>query len=356
MERQALHRGPVGDPRTARRRPAAQQLERGVERVARRRFEPREAVADRRPTRARRARRPRDRCGGSPASRVRPQPVRARPQPPDRAWPNTSRAAGPLIRRVLRDALDLEAVDRRAPDRSAPPCAARCRRRRARPARSATSRRCWSRGSPAGARASCSASSCSSAGSAPCSGTTSTERAGGDRRDLRRGTADLGSARQKTEHVPSGLLEGARHDRRATPSCRRVVDLERMRPAGHRDRRTAIEIRGDGVRLQRRRHHDDPQIVARQPRLPRRARGRGPRGCCARGTRRGRPSGNRRAADPAAAARSGCLRSPAAPACPAGTAARSGRASRLRGRASSRVRPRCAARSTAPRRAAAAAR
>ena len=49
---------------------------------------------------------------------------------------------------------------------------------------------------------------------------------------------------------------------------RRVVDLERMRPAGNRDRRTAIEIAGDGIRVHRRRHHDDPKIVARQPRLP----------------------------------------------------------------------------------------
>ena len=60
----------------------------------------------------------------------------------------------------------------------------------------------------------------------------------------------------------------ARRDAARDAELRRVVDLERMRPAGNRDRRTAIEIAGDGIRVHGGRHHDDAEIVARQPGLP----------------------------------------------------------------------------------------
>ena len=89
----------------------------------------------------------------------------------------------------------------------------------------------------------------------------------GDRRDFRRGTSDLGSAGQKAEHVTvrtrESTLDATRH-----AELRRVVDLEGMRPAGNRDRRTVIEIAGHGIRVHGGRHHDDSKIVARQPCLP----------------------------------------------------------------------------------------
>ena len=112
MERQALHRGAHrGDARAAHRAQAAQQLERGVERVAGRRLEPREVVRIATP-----------RQHGEDHGReidamnlclgAGPQTVRRVPQPPDRPGGDAAGAPGALIGRVLRDALDLEAVDR----------------------------------------------------------------------------------------------------------------------------------------------------------------------------------------------------------------------------------------------------
>ena len=150
MERQAPHGGAHrGDARAAHRAQAAQQLERGVERVAGRRLEPREVVRIATP-----------RQHGEDHGReidamnlclgAGPQAVRRVPQPPDRPGGNAAGAPGALIGRVLRDALDLEAVDR--PGRIVARYLVQpgVHDGTSRPARSARSRRYWWPGSRGG--------------------------------------------------------------------------------------------------------------------------------------------------------------------------------------------------------------
>ena len=96
--------------------------------------------------------------------------------------------------------------------------------------------------------------------------------------------------------------------------------------------------------VERRRHDDDPQVVARAPGLLRQARSRRRRGCCVREIRRGRSCGSPRAAGPAGGAPSARLRSRRAAACADRTAARDESASRSPRRSSSRARSQCAAR------------
>jgi len=48
---------------------------------------------------------------------------------------------------------------------------------------------------------------------------------------------------------------------------RRIGDLERMQTSGHLDDGAVREERGDGARVERRRHDHDPQVVAGDPRL-----------------------------------------------------------------------------------------
>ena len=178
---------------------------------------------------------------------------------------------------------------------------------------------------------------------------------GGDRRDLRCSTTDLGRAGQKprAHDHPFARVRARRRPPHRVAACSRsrgdAACWQRQSPDSRRDSRP----RHPRPWWRTSRRCEDRRARA-MPAGP--ARARGPRGCCARGTRRGRRSGSRRGAGPAAVWRSGSLRSPAAPVCPDRTAARSGRASRLHGRASSRVRRQYAARSTAPPRGEAAAR
>ena len=85
----------------------------------------------------------------------------------------------------------------------------------------------------------------------------------GARRDLRDRAPNLRGAGQETQHVSAGC--GQRVDRSVGDSpTRHVRDVDRVRPPGHVDHRTVVEKRRDLARVERRRHHDDPEIVARR--------------------------------------------------------------------------------------------
>ena len=78
--------------------------------------------------------------------------------------------------------------------------------------------------------------------------------------------SDLWSARQEAQHVAVGLANEL--DRRVRHALAwRIGDLERVKASGHIDDGTAGEERGDGARVERRRHDHDSQVVAREPRL-----------------------------------------------------------------------------------------
>ena len=230
-----------GDARAAHRTQAAQQLERGVERVAGRRFEPREVVRIATPRQhvedhGREIDAMNLRLGAGPKRSAASHSRQTAPAA------DAAGAPGPLIRGVLRDALELEAVDLRGPGRSAPPCAARCPRRRARPAPSGRSRRCWWPGSRGGVPRPSALRPVRRPAAPPWSGTTSLT-SGDDGARPPRQRADLGRAGQKTQHVPADARARARRRGRHT-ELRRVVDLQGMRPAWHGDHRTAVEKAG----------------------------------------------------------------------------------------------------------------
>ena len=85
---------------------------------------------------------------------------------------------------------------------------------------------------------------------------------------LRDRAPNLRRAGQEAEHLAVG--RGQQVDRRVGHRLPGVIgDLDRMRPAGHVDHRAAVEKRRHRLRLERRRHDDDAQVVARAPRLPR---------------------------------------------------------------------------------------
>ena len=112
------------------------------------------------------------------------------------------------------------------------------------------------------------AASCASPSSDPWSGTISIpdEEAIDERSALR--SLDLARAWQKTQHLSGCSRHHVAHgfdDR--VPFA--VLDCERVQGARHvHDRRIAEKAR-DRLDVEGRRHHDDSQIVAREPRLPR---------------------------------------------------------------------------------------
>ncbi len=87
-------------------------------------------------------------------------------------------------------------------------------------------------------------------------------------RDVTGGTVDLRRAREKAQHVAGGLVERGAYRR-----CRRraglVSHVDGMQRPGHVDYRTTVEECGNARGVDRRRHHQQPQIVARRPRLSR---------------------------------------------------------------------------------------
>ena len=151
------------------------------------------------------------------------------------------------------------------------------------------------------------AASCASPSSDPCSGTISIPRRGGDCREVGIGPLDLARAWQKTQDLSGRSRQHAAHgfdDR--LPFA--VLDCERVKGARHvHDRRIAEKAR-DRLDVERRRHHDDSQVVAREPCLPRQ---REPEvGMNASLVEFVEDDGgeSRRAADPAEGAPSECLR------------------------------------------------
>ena len=86
--------------------------------------------------------------------------------------------------------------------------------------------------------------------------------------DLGHRAANLGCPRQEAQHLTVGRGQhvGSRLGHRALGG---VGHVERMRAARHIDHRATVEKRGNGGRLERRRHHHNPQIGPRPPRLPR---------------------------------------------------------------------------------------
>ena len=350
-------RRPVGV--SGRRRIGAEPLEQFQRRAtvsARRRVEPveRPRIAAPREDVEQRARRfdavrcPASRCGRSRSRRV--------PQPHDAARAEAAGAAARWSAASCEIALRLEAVDARDPDRSAPPCAGRCRRPRVTPGTvSDVSAMFVARIDRAGRRRA-RARDPARRRRAIRGAARRRRRPRGARPRLGRRAADLGAPGRKHSTCPS--VPRAAPPTASADGCRRrdsaIVDAgaaaRARRPPGSRP------VRRHRRRVHRRRHHDDPQIVAGAATPAARARSRGRRGCCARGTRRGRWCESRTAADRAAAR---AVRMPSVASSTrvaAGSAARSGPASRPRGRASSPARRRSGGRWCAPRSAAAAAR
>ena len=128
-------------------------------------------------------------------------------------------------------------------------------------------------------------------------------------RQLIRGSSNLRRARQEAR--------GRRRRRRRPPAptaclhrdAGRVRDVERKLPAGHVDHRTVAEVTRDARGIDRRGHHDQPEVGARTPGLAReRQPDVGVDAALVELVDHDRPQ-TRRQADPAAGARSGCLRS-----------------------------------------------
>jgi hypothetical protein len=84
---------------------------------------------------------------------------------------------------------------------------------------------------------------------------------------LLRRAANLGCARQETQHGAARRRQ-LRHDGRLQRDPGRVADGQRVLPAWHVDDRAAAEVLRHAPGIQRRRHDDQTQIVARAPRLP----------------------------------------------------------------------------------------
>ena len=88
-----------------------------------------------------------------------------------------------------------------------------------------------------------------------------------DRFDLASGAIDLAAAWQEAEDVAGPLTQHAVDDRREG-RLRLVGDRQAMRVAGDVHDRALVEESRDGRGIDRRRHHQHAQIIAREPRLP----------------------------------------------------------------------------------------
>ena len=109
-----------------------------------------------------------------------------------------------------------------------------------------------------------SAASCAAPSSEPWSGTRShpaSRAAGTAVRDRGR---DLPRARKETENVAAGVRPHPR-DRLCDGFTGRVLDGEGMQRAGHLDDRAAVQEGRNRRRVERGRHHQDPQIRSRGP-------------------------------------------------------------------------------------------
>ena len=113
------------------------------------------------------------------------------------------------------------------------------------------------------------AASCASPSSDPCSGTTSTPADAADAsRQLRAGPFDLARAREKAQDLTGRSRQhAARSFGKRLPFA--IFDGQRMSAPG--TSMTGASPRNAATRLdlERRRHHDDAQVVAGEPRLPR---------------------------------------------------------------------------------------
>jgi len=91
---------------------------------------------------------------------------------------------------------------------------------------------------------------------------------GGDAASLQvvDGSANLERAGQKAQHVaarcPHGFGNRVRHG-----DARGISHFQRVQAAWHVHHGTGVQERGDRPAVKRRRHDEDPQIVAREPRL-----------------------------------------------------------------------------------------
>ncbi len=95
-------------------------------------------------------------------------------------------------------------------------------------------------------------------------------RSDSPRRNRRASGLDLAHAGQKDENIAAGLRGSLDHSIRDSCSWP-VDDLHRMKSAAPLDRctfRLPAEISLNGLRIDRRRHHDDPQIVTSLRCLP----------------------------------------------------------------------------------------
>ena len=113
------------------------------------------------------------------------------------------------------------------------------------------------------------AASCASPSSDPCSGTISTPADDATLDRLCARTLDLASARQKAQHLAGRSRQHAAHclgDRLPFTIFNRSAD--ESRPATRMTGASSRNAR-NGLDLERRRHHDDAQVVASAPRLPR---------------------------------------------------------------------------------------
>ncbi len=89
-----------------------------------------------------------------------------------------------------------------------------------------------------------------------------------ERAELRLRPANLGGARQEAEQVAAWTAQDLAH--RGGDACPRLVaQLDRVRARAGFDHGAVPQEAGDRPRLERRRHHHEPQVVARPPRLPR---------------------------------------------------------------------------------------
>ncbi len=85
---------------------------------------------------------------------------------------------------------------------------------------------------------------------------------------IRQRPSNLRRARKKAKHVAARPWQQAA-DGRADRHARGVLDRQGVGAARHRDDRTIVQERRHPPRIEGRRHHDDAQVVAREPRLPR---------------------------------------------------------------------------------------
>ena len=79
---------------------------------------------------------------------------------------------------------------------------------------------------------------------------------------------DLAGAREEAQYLSAGARKEA-SDRVTHALARCVFGRERMERPRHVHHGAAAEEAGDALVIERRRHHEDAQIVAREPRLPR---------------------------------------------------------------------------------------